>query len=158
MTDIGSYISQKLRVIGRYARKIFSQGLSPHELSLSVAVAIFWGLFPFPGVATPVITFICLKWRLNLPIAMFLAYAIIPIQVGLFIPLIYAGEWICGADHLPISFAALQHGLKDDLLMTLVQRAGQICYGVMGWLVLILPISVMLYYILKTVLGSRLDN
>ena len=155
MTAIGSYISRKVKVIRRYARRIFSQGISTHELSLSVAVAIFWGLFPFPGVATPVITFICLKWRLNLPIAMFLAYAIIPLQVGLFIPLIYAGEWMSGTEHLPISFEALNHGLRDGLLMTLVQRAGQIGYGVMGWIVLILPLSMLLYYILKSLLVRR---
>lgn len=155
MTSIRSYISKKSRVLGRYVRKIFSQGLTPHELSLSVVIAIFWGLIPFFGVATPMVTFICLRLKLNLPIAMFLTYALSPLHVGLFIPFIYAGEWMLGIEHLPISIEALRSGLSDDFILTITQRCSQIIFGLFGWLVILLPTSIVLYHILTSLLKHR---
>ncbi len=136
-------------------KELFTQGLTPHEIALSIAVASYWGLFPFPGIATPVLTFICWKWKLNLPIAMFLAYAIIPLQISLFIPYVYGGEWIFGAEHLPINFESFRDELSSGLVQTLLQRGTQIGHGIVGWLVFTLPAFVLIYVVLKWIFTLR---
>jgi len=130
---------------------LLTQGLSPHEIGLSVAFAVFWGVIPVFGVATPVITFFAIRWKLNVPIAIFVTYVLSPLHVGLFIPFIHAGEWLLGQEHLPITFEAIREGFSQDILETLADRGWQLSYALLAWLVIMLPISIASYYLAKTI-------
>lgn len=142
-------LDHSIRRLNRYIKKLFTQGLSPHEIGLSIAVASFWGVIPFIGVATPAVTFLCLRWKLNLPIAMFFTYALSPLHIGLFIPFIYGGEWILGVDHLPITWEVMKQEFSDDIRQALLDRGWQLLYGLIGWVILMLPISMAVYFLTK---------
>lgn len=148
-------IRQRFEKFKIYVLDLFKQGLSPHELALSLAVASFWGVIPLLGIATPAVAFFSLRWKLNLPIAMFVTYAISPLHVGLFIPFIHVGERLLGVEHIPITWAAMKQGFQEDIIQTLLDRGWQLGYGVIGWTVIALPVSIAMYYILKLLLDSR---
>jgi len=130
---------------------LLTQGLSPHEIGLSVAFAVFWGVIPVFGVATPMITFLAIRYKLNVPIAIFVTYVLSPLHVGLFIPFIHAGEWLLGQEHLAITFEAIREGFSQDILETLADRGWQLSYGLLAWLVIMLPISIASYYLAKVI-------
>jgi len=152
---ITSYLKRKYSEWKSYVKALFKQGLSPHEVALSIALASFWGVIPLLGIATPAVTFLTLKWKLNLPIAIFTTYVLSPLHVGLFIPFIHAGEWLLGIPHLPITFDALRDGLKSDILLTLSERGWQLSYGVLGWIMITLPLSVIIYLLFKSILSRK---
>jgi len=129
-----------------YVKSLFKQGLSPHELALSIATACFWGVIPIIGIATPAVTFSAIKAKLNLPLILFVTYLLSPFHIGLFVPFVIAGEWIVGAEHVPFTFEVMRTSFQTDVLGMIQERGLQILYGLIGWLVITAPIAVLVYY------------
>jgi uncharacterized protein (DUF2062 family) len=61
---------------------------------MSIAAAAAFGVIPMFGVTTIAITCLALYLRFNLPLALFVTYAMGPIHLLLFIPFIRVGEFI----------------------------------------------------------------
>lgn len=134
-------------------KAVFSQGLTPWEMALSIVLGAFWGVIPLIGIATPAITFSAIYFRLNLPLALFMTYAVSPLHVLLFLPFIYAGEAIVGAEHLPITFERVQSAFQEDFMAALSDLSLQLGHGLVGWITIGIPVSIalffLIYYILK---------
>ncbi len=134
-------------------KAVFNQGLTPREMAISIVLGSFLGVVPLIGVATPAITFLAIYFRLNLPLALFITYAVSPLHVLLFLPFIYAGETIVGADHLPITFERVQSAFQADFMAALSEMSLQLGYGIVGWITIGIPVSIalffLIYYMLK---------
>ena len=81
----------------KWIRKIsalFRQGLTPVELALSMSIGAAVGVIPLFGITTFITTAIILRLRLNLPVALFMTYALGPAHVLLFLPFIRFGEGV----------------------------------------------------------------
>lgn len=129
-------------------KAVFSQGLTPWEMSLSIILGSFLGVIPLIGVATPVVTALCLYFRLNLPLAMFMTYALSPLHVLLFLPFVYGGETILGVEHMPITFEAVKAAFQDDIITAISDLSLQLGYGLVGWLVIGIPVTIVLFFII----------
>lgn len=67
------------------------QGTAPEKLALAIAVGVSVGSIPLLGAATPLCLLLGVLLRLNHPVVQAANYAVYPLQVGLFLPLLYMG-------------------------------------------------------------------
>lgn len=117
-------------------------------MALSITLGVFFGIIPLIGVATPAVTFLAIAFRLNLPIAIFMTYAVSPLHILLFIPFIYAGEWIVGVDHQEITFEAVKHAFQSDFFSAMADLAQQLGLGLIGWIILASASAIFLFWTL----------
>lgn len=129
-------------------KAVFSQGLTPKEMALSIVLGSFLGVIPLIGVATPVVTFLAIYLRLNLPLALFMTYALSPMHVLLFLPFIYGGEAIMGIEHIPITFEGVKTAFQADIMTALSDLSLQLGYGLIGWIVIGIPVSIALFFLI----------
>lgn len=129
-------------------KAVFSQGLTPKEMALSIVLGSFLGAIPLIGVATPAVTFLALYLRLNLPLALFMTYAVSPLHVLLFLPFIYGGEAILGVEHMPITFEGVKTAFQADIMTALSDLSLQLGYGLVGWVVIGIPVSIGLFFLI----------
>lgn len=138
--------------LSKYFEKVvdlFKQGLTPHEMALSIAIGSYIGVLPLFGVSTVLITAIAVYLRLNLPLSLFFVYAVGPLHLLLFIPFIHLGEWVYGTEHSLLTFTAIKDAFSTSFLQALQDLGYQIVCGISGWLFVGLPVAIILYYVLK---------
>ena len=129
----------------RKAKIVFRQGLTPRELALSIVIGAFIGVMPVFGIAAFIIGLIALVFRLNLPIAIFVTYAITPIHLALFIPFIRLGESILSVQHSFLTLLDVKVAFQADYIVALQQLSFQIICGMVGWFVVGVPIALILF-------------
>lgn len=132
---------------------LFRQGLAPRELALSIVIGALIGILPLFGVAAFIIAFIAIVLRLNLPIALFITYAVTPIHLFLFIPFIRIGETVFSVEPSWLSFADIKASFQADYLLALQQLSFQLVCGVAGWFLVAIPIAILFYFILWQILA-----
>lgn len=128
--------------------EIFGQGLSPRALALSITAGVVVGVIPLFGVTTLSITTLALYFRLNLPVALFMTYAVGPIHLLLFIPFIKLGEMIFGANHTLLSLQAIRNAFRSDYVLAIKQLAFEMLCGITGWLFVAIPVGLVLFIVL----------
>lgn len=131
---------------------LFKQGLTPKQLALSLVVSTLVSIFPMYGISTIILTFIALRLKLNLPIMIVVSYIAEPIKVLLLIPFINIGAWFFGAEHTLLTFEAIKASYRESFMDTLKTLSYHLLYGFMGWTLVAIPLSVVLYFILKGIL------
>ena len=125
------------------------QGLTPAQLSLSITIGILIGILPLFGVATVTVSALALYLRVNLPLAVFMSYAVTPIHLILFIPFIRIGEWVTAAQPSLLTLNAIRQTFEADYWHAFQFLIGQLGCGVLGWTVAAIPASVVFYFVAK---------
>jgi hypothetical protein len=128
-----------------------SQGSSPKELSVSTTIGLMLGLFPVLGVTTVAMTFISLRYQLNLALMLFVSYLIYPLQIVLLLPFVRFGERLFGATPASFSLDALQHAFRENFLAALQDLGAANLLAVAGWFVMAVPAGLLLYWLLVPV-------
>ncbi len=126
-------------------KALLRQGLTPRQLALSIAVGVVIGIIPMLGVATFLVTGITIYFRLNLPLAFFVAYAVTPLQWLLFIPFIHLGEFIFQIDQSMLSLSAIASAYEVGILNLIQVFFWEITYGMVAWCILVIPITWSIY-------------
>lgn len=148
-------IKEQLKTIRLYAASLFRQGLTPTQLSLSMTIGILIGILPLFGVATIVVTALALYMRINMPLAVFMSYAVTPIHLLLFIPFIRLGEWITATPSSKLTVQAIRQTFQQDYWEALAYMIGQLGCGVLGWTVAAIPGAVLFYFVARLMLARR---
>src|SRR5208283_1264779 len=76
------------------------QGISPHQLALTLALGFAIGCFPILGVTTAICAVLAVALRLNLPAIQAANYAAMPLQLALVLPFVRLGGWFLASAHL----------------------------------------------------------
>ena len=114
------------RVVAPIAAQL-SQGITPEEISLTLALGIVLGVFPILGACTLLCGLAAWRLKLNQPIIQAVNYLVYPAQVLLLLPFYRAGENLFRQPHVPIfSVTELLARFSADPLQFLVD------YGLVG--------------------------
>lgn len=135
--------------IGNYLKALFNQGLSPRDLALSIVIAMSISLIPILGVTTILLTIVAIPLRLNLPIMIAVSYSLTPVQIAMLIPFINIGSSVVGVEHTLLTFSAIQHSFNESIWITLKDLSLELICGLMGWLLVMIPIAVVMFFLLK---------
>ena len=129
---------------------VFKQGLTPKQLALSLTVSIVVSMFPIFGITTIILTALDLKLKLNLPIMIIVSYAIEPLKVLLIIPLIKLGGSIFGVKHELLDLISIKESFQENsIIETIGTLSFELLCGFAGWVILVLPLSIPVYFLLK---------
>jgi len=120
-------------------KEIFTQGISLKEIILSAALGSLIGIMPILGVATILITFLTLRFKLNIAVAVVFTYIVAPLQALLFIPFIHLGEKAVGIKHTLLTFDAIKNSFYNNIFVTIKDLWLEIVCGLMGWSVIAVP-------------------
>ncbi|MEQ9439723.1 MAG: DUF2062 domain-containing protein [Cyclobacteriaceae bacterium] len=87
----------------RQLQALFTQGASPRQISLAIALSVPLGIIPLFGLITPLATALAVRLRLNVPLVLGLVYLALPLQLLLFVPFLRMGESLFQLAPLPFS-------------------------------------------------------
>ncbi len=133
-------------------KTIFRQGLALKQLAITITVGILVSIFPIFGLTTIALTCIALPFKLNLPIMIVISYIVTPIKLLLLIPFINMGASVFGTEHTLLTVQAIKNSYESSFFNTIKSLSYELLCGFVGWTLLAVPISILLYLVLKVLL------
>jgi uncharacterized protein (DUF2062 family) len=131
---------------------LLKQGLSPSQLSLTVAIGVACGLIPLLGVTTIMGSYIAIRLRLNVAAMLLVAHIMSPVQLLLLIPMLKWGARLLGnSDASELTLEKVRYLLTNDLgaAWSLLWRAE--LGALLLWAVLMVPLVIGLYFGLRPI-------
>lgn len=132
-------------------KELLKQGLTPKQLALSIVISILVSIFPIFGISTIILTALAVPLKLNLPIMIAVSYVAEFLKALLIIPFITVGGLLFGADHSLLTYDAIKASYQISFWETLKALSYELLCGFVGWALLAVPASIVLYFILKTI-------
>lgn len=139
-------------------KTIIQQGTSAKGLALSATIGVLLGVFPVLGVTTWVITFIALRFKLNLILMMTLSYIFWPAQIVFIIPFLRVGEWFWNATPFPLSLDQILLAFDASIINALGDLWEANLYAVWGWLIISIPIGIIGYFLLEKIFAWMIEK
>lgn len=124
---------------------LFKQGLSPKQLATSMALAFLIGVFPIYGTTSLILTFLAIRFKLNLPLILSVNYLLTPLQLLMLIPFIRLGEFVFGFDNIDLSLEGLQASFEAGYFKAIFQFADRLAIAIGAWSLLGIPLYLMVY-------------
>ena len=122
------------------------QGITPHELSLSVAFGVTIGLFPVFGTTTTILFLIALVLKLNAAAMQLVNYALYPVQLIMIYPLIKLGPFIFQINPLSYTAEEMIVMMQENFFGTLEKFWQALLVGAGAWLIFAIPLFAITYY------------
>lgn len=126
------------------------QGMTPKKLALSLTLGFFLGLFPVIGVTTLLCMAVAFLFKLNMAAIQLANYIVYPLQIIFIIPLMKIGSLIVNINPIPYTIDELLEMMGSNFYGTLEIIWIATLMGVLAWAVLLTPITLLLYFILKS--------
>lgn len=123
------------------------QGITPEKLALTLAFGFALGVIPVLGVTTVLCAGAALYFRLNMAAIQLVNYFVYPLQLLFFVPFIKLGELIFNQPLIPFSGGEILSMFREDVWDTLQKIWFANLLGVVAWLIIITPLSILLYYL-----------
>lgn len=137
---------------------LFRQGLTADEMAKSISLGALVGIIPLFGISTITITALAVRLKLNLPLSVFVTYAVGPLHLLLFIPFIKTGEWLTGVHHSLLSFTSIKEAFQEDYMTAIKDLGLEVICGLTGWTILAIPSALILYFILRFLFSTYWDT
>lgn len=134
------------------------QGMTPNKLALSISLGFCFGLFPIVGVTTLLCLAISLILRLNVAAMQLINYLVYPIQLIILIPLIHLGSYMIDVNPIPYSIDEIIDIVGKDFFQAFELLGFATLIGIFAWSIIIVPISVMIYIVLRMVFMRMARN
>lgn len=135
-------------------KSMLNEGMSLKKISLCLAMGIALGIFPVLGMTTLLCTIAAFALRLNLPAIQVVNYMVYPLQLILLAPFYGSGSWLFkqrGGDTISGNLIDL---FQNDFWGSLASLWDLTLYAVFTWLIVSPILILLLYCVLKPVLGT----
>ncbi|OWP62046.1 hypothetical protein CDA63_16220 [Hymenobacter amundsenii] len=137
---------------------LLQQGLTPHQLALTVALGSACGLIPMLGVTSLLATFGAVRLRLNVAATLLVAHLWSPVQLLVIIPMLRQGARLWGGYTPELTLEKLRFLFSHDWLAAL----GLLWHAILGALLLwagaFLVLGPVLYFTLRPVLRRAMSR
>ena len=142
------------RIVALIAGQLI-QGVTPQKIALTIALGMTLGIFPILGTTTALCAVAAVWLKLNQPIIQLINWLVYPLQLGLILVFIRAGEWILHVPLISFSLPELIEKFREspgDFL-----KEFGICglQGILAWL-LVAPFLILITYTVLLPLLKRL--
>ncbi|MBX0289319.1 DUF2062 domain-containing protein [Hymenobacter sp. HSC-4F20] len=131
---------------------LLRQGLTPHQLALTVALGTAFGLVPVLGITTLLTTFAAVRLRLNVAAALLIAHLWSPVQLLLIIPFMSQGARLWGSTGPALTLDKLRYLFAHDWVGALQLLWHAMLGGLALWAAACLVVAPLLYFALRPIL------
>lgn len=137
---------------------LLMQGITPEKLALSVALGFIIGIIPFMGVSTAICALMAIMFDLNVVSIQIINYVAYPLQIVLYIPFIKAGEMMLGSSASSLTISAIRDLFNEGFLSAVNVLWYANLQGILVWLIITAPVTIMLYYLLLAIFRRFADK
>ena len=130
-------------------RAQLTQGVTPDQLALTIAIGTACSVLPFLGFTTVLNLGVGFWLRLNQPVLQTVNYLLGAVQLALILVYVRIGEWIWRAPHLPLSLSQLVADFRADPWGFFGRFAWTGVHAGTAWLLSVPLIVAGLYYALR---------
>lgn len=127
-----------MAALGRRLQAALQQGLTPHQLALTLALGVCLGVLPTLWGTSLLCALAAWFCRLNQALMQLVNYLCFPLQILLFVPLLQLGRWLVGPGQLPLTGEAIALGLRSAPIQT-IQVLGEANLLALGGWALVAP-------------------
>ncbi len=128
------------------------KGRSVPELALAITMGAAWGVFPVIGTSTVILILLTSLLRLNHPTVQVFNYLVYPLQVLFLIPFVRIGYLLSPGKFPGLTIEAVRDIFDDSWRGAIMSLADILLHGILGWFVVILPLSLAIYHIFRLLL------
>lgn len=121
------------------------QGVTPEKIALTLALGLALAVFPLFGTTTALCAVAGVALRLNQPLIQLVNYVAYPLQLALIYVFVRFGEGVVGAERMPFAVREVAARFAADPLLFMREFGMTGVHGVIGWLILALPVCAALY-------------
>lgn len=124
------------------------QGVTPQALALTLAIGGTLGIMPILGISTLLCGALAVWLKLNQPAIQLVNYLAYPVQLSLMFPYYRAGEWLYGAEPVPlVSIPELVARFQADVGRFFLDYGAVGLYGLTVWALTAPVVGLALYAI-----------
>ncbi len=134
---------------------LLKRGLSPRDLALAVVVSLGLAINPIIGTTTVLCLVAGRVCRLNHLVMQTVNHLAYPLQLLLLVPFVRLGEFLTGADPLPLSPSLLIEEFQKSFWGFVAKFGMAYAHGLLGW-ALVVPVTCFGLYFLLARLFRRL--
>lgn len=127
-------------------RLIPKDGLTAHDLALSVTIGVVSGLFPVFGATTLLSILLTFLFRQNLIVVQSVQWLLGLIQVILIIPFMQIGAFLLSQPEIVINTEQINIAFEPGILAGIRTLGIYHLYAILSWSVLILPSGIVSYF------------
>ncbi len=135
-------------------RSMLKDGMSIHKIALCLAIGATLGVFPVLGITTLLCAIAALVLRLNLPAIQMVNYLVYPVQLALMAPFYSVGSWLFKKESWLSSGENIIDLMKNDFWGSMAGLWDITLYAIITWMVICPILVLVLYLILKPMIGS----
>lgn len=132
---------------------LLRQGLTPHQLALTVVLGSACGVIPVLGLTTLTASFAALRLRLNVAATLLVAHLWSPVQLLLIIPLLRQGALLWGDQAPELTLDKLRYLLANDWLAALHLLWQAMLGALLLWAGALLVLGPVVYFMLRPLLA-----
>lgn len=133
-------------------------GITPQKLAITVALGMVIGILPLVGPITLLCTVVAMRFKLNLPALLLICYLMGPLHLVLYIPFIQLGLAVFDLTSFQLSMDEVLKMFKEDWLLALETIWLANLAGVLMWLVLAAPLTLVCYLLSLPILKKLLKR
>ena len=150
------------RVVQPIVRQL-TQGVSPRQITFTLAIGTVCGLFPFLGLTWLVNLIVGILLRLNQPILQTLNQLLTPLHLLMIVAYIRVGEWMWGAQETAFSITELVQDFAQLSIGEFLTKFGWAgVHAFSAWVVSAPLVFCLVYLLLRPVIARlarlRLTN
>jgi len=134
---------------------LFTQGITPEKVALSIAFGLVLGVFPALGWTSLLCLLVAVWLKLNVPAMQLVNYLAYPLQLVLLVPFIRAGEVLFRVPKLVISLPQILAMVRADVWHAIAALWMTTVHAIVAW-TLIAPAAVYLIYKILSPILTRL--
>jgi len=131
---------------------------SPHRIALTISLGFFLGASPLLGFTTILCFLVALGLRLNIIFIQFVGWLLAPVQIIMIAPYLILGDKIFAGDQYQGLISKVKALIVSDFTNALFQFQFVILNGIMAWLLILAPLSFILYHSIVHQLQKRLSG
>ncbi|SDX61823.1 DUF2062 domain-containing protein [Hymenobacter psychrophilus] len=132
---------------------LLRQGLTPHQLALTVVLGSACGVIPVLGLTTLTASFAALRLRLNVAATLLVAHLWSPVQLLLIIPLLRQGALLWSDQAPELTLEKLRYLFGHDLLAALQLLWQALLGALLLWAGASLVLGPVVYFVLRPLLA-----
>jgi uncharacterized protein (DUF2062 family) len=127
--------AERMRRVRERVMEWLSQGLSPAQLAITLALGLAIGCVPLLGVTTVICAGLAFTLRLNMPAIQAANWAAMPLQVLLLLPFLRLGQKLFAAPEVSMTRDQLLAHLQSAPWNALTQMSSLLGHALLAWLI-----------------------
>jgi uncharacterized protein (DUF2062 family) len=124
-------------------------GITPRQLSFSIATGTIIGIFPVLGTTTTLCIILSLSLRLNMVAVQSFNWLMAAPQLLLLLPLMRLGEHAMGATPIPLTLAEVQSLYESGIWSAMRTMGTSLLHALLGWSIVAPPLFLSAYLVSK---------